>query len=291
MRQPGGPLSLAGMETQAPAGRSIHANGIDIHYIEAGAGPPLILLHGGIVSTNPVWAGHPFAYVSSMDALAAQFRVIAPDARGYGRTVHPGGAIPYTLLADDVAALIAALELDRPAVCGFSDGAMTATVVAIRHPRSVGSLVNHSGYDLLNPDAPTHAMMRQMLGGSPDAKAADPEAAERMFGSSDEMRMTFALMQADHDGSQGDGYWQTLIAETFDRLTQPAGYTFDDLGAVEVPALVLTGDRDQFCTVEEALVAYRALPQGQLAVLPDHGHLITPAAIRATTEFLGRFRR
>lgn len=264
------------------------ANGIDIHYVECGEGEPLVLLHGGIVSTNPIWAGHPFAYVSHMEALGQHFRVIAPDARGYGRTVHPGGSIGYTQLADDVAALIEALDLDRPAVCGFSDGGVTATVVGIRHPAAVRAVVNHAGYDLLNPEAPSFTMMRQTLGGAADATRADPDAAERFFGSSDEMRATFGLMKADHDGAQGAGYWKTLIAETFDRCTRSSGYTFADLGRIDVPTLVLTGDRDRFCSVEEGVAAYRALPQGELAVLPDHGHVITTAAIEVTAGFLRR---
>ena len=51
-----------------------------------------VLLHGGLVSTNPIWTGVPVAYAGHMDTLAEHFRVIAPDTRGCGRTVHPGGA-------------------------------------------------------------------------------------------------------------------------------------------------------------------------------------------------------
>src|SRR5438270_69445 len=149
--------------------RTAQANGIDIHYVEAGEGEPLILLDNGMVSTSPIWEGQPFAYASSIGSFAEHFRVIAPDTRGSGRTVHSGGPIPYTLLADDVAALIDALDLDRPLVCGFSDGGETATIVGIRHPESVRAIVNHGGYDLFNPDphAPTIVMTRQMLGGGP----------------------------------------------------------------------------------------------------------------------------
>jgi pimeloyl-ACP methyl ester carboxylesterase len=269
-------------------GGSVRANGIDIHYVESGAGEPLLLLHGGIVSTNAIWDGHPFAHVSHFATLAAHFRVIAPDARGYGRTVHPGGPIPYSQLADDVFALIGALGLERPSIAGFSDGGVTATIAAIREPDRFRALVNHAAYDFFNPEAPSFAMMRGMLGGSPDATAADPDAAARAFESSDDMRATFALMRADHDGAQGAGHWRTLIAETFDRCTRSPGYTFADLRAITTPALILTGDRDHFCTVEEGVRAYRALPDGELAVLPGHGHLVTPAAIATTIEFLER---
>src|SRR5215472_17785043 len=113
--------------------RTVHANGIDIHYLEAGAGEPLLLLHGGVVSTNPIWTGVPVAYASHMDTLAQHFRVIAPDTRGCGKTVHSGGAVSFDLLADDVAALIDALDLERPVITGFSEGGITATILGMRH--------------------------------------------------------------------------------------------------------------------------------------------------------------
>src|SRR5215469_7405642 len=118
-----------GIQARQHHGRCVHANGIDIHFVEAGEGEPLLLLDNAMVSTNPIWASVPFAYASFMGTLAEHFRVIAPDTRGSGRSVHPGGPITSTLLADDVVALIEALTLDRPLICGFSDGGETATLV------------------------------------------------------------------------------------------------------------------------------------------------------------------
>ena len=277
------------MATQAlqREGRYVHANGIDIHYVEAGQGEPLLLLDNAMVSTNPIWASLPFAYASFTGTLAEHFRVIAPDARGSGKSVHSGGPIPYALLADDVAALIEALKLDQPLICGFSDGGETATIVGIRNPGSVRAIVNHAGYDLFNsdPQAPAIAMTRQMLGGSADATQADPELSASRAG---ELRAMFELMQSDHDSAQGAGHWKTVVAHTFDRITQPHGYTVDDLHTITAPTLILTGDRDPFCTVEEGAAAYRALPAGELAVLPDTGHLITPAAVQTMIGFFER---
>jgi pimeloyl-ACP methyl ester carboxylesterase len=210
--------------------------------------------------------------------------VIAPDARGSGKTVHPGGPIPYSLLADDIAALIKELRLERPLICGFSDGGETATLVGIRSPGSVRAIVNHAGYDLFNPDphAPAIAMTRQMLGGGADAVQADPElSASRSEG----LRAMFDLIRSDHDSAQGAGHWKTVVAQTYDRITQPHGYTLDDTAAITVPALILVGDRDPFCTVEEGAAIYRKLGAGELAVLPGTGHLITAAAVRTIIDF------
>jgi pimeloyl-ACP methyl ester carboxylesterase len=257
-------------------GHYVLADGIDVHYVEAGHSEPLLLLNNAMVSTNPVWARHPFAYGPHKDTLAKHVRVIAPDTRGSGKTVHSGGPITYTLLADDVVALIDALDLYQPLICGFSDGGQTATIVGIRSPESVRAIVNHAGYDLFNPQAPSVAMTRQMLGGSPDATEAGPEAIARICEQSPDLRSMFEMMKSDHDSTQGPGHWEKVIAQTFERITQSPGYAFEDLHTITPPTLILVGDRDQLCAVEEGVTAYRALQDGELSVLPDTGHLIHP---------------
>jgi pimeloyl-ACP methyl ester carboxylesterase len=269
--------------------RSVHANGIEIHYLEAGEGEPLVLLHGGVVSTNPIWTGVPISYASHMATLAAHFRVIAPDTRGAGRTVHSDGTVTFDLLADDVAALIDALGLDRPLVAGFSEGGITATVLAIRHPGSARAIINDAGYDAFDPRAATLAKMRQMLGGSPDAADADPDAATRFFSQSAEMQGVFELMKADEDSGQGKDHWKDYLRLAFHRLTRPPGYTMHDLGAIRAPTLIIVGDRDEFCSVEEGARAYRALAEGELAVVPATGHVITPRLVELMVEFLERW--
>ena len=156
--------------------------------------------------------------------------------------------------------------------------------MGIRHPGSVRAIVNHGGYDLFNPDphAPAITMTRQMLGGSADAIQADPDLTASR---SPELRAMFELMKSDHDSAQGAGHWKMVIAQTFDRIVQPHGYTVANMRAISVPALILAGDRDPFCTVEDGAAACRALPAGRLAVLPGTGHLITPAAVQATIDF------
>jgi pimeloyl-ACP methyl ester carboxylesterase len=269
-------------------GHCVGANGIDIHYIEQGDGQPLVLLHGGMVSSNPIWTGVPVAYATHMDTLAEHFRVIAPDTRGCGKTAHSGGPITFDLLADDVAALIDALRLEWPLIAGFSEGAITATVLGIRHPGAARAIVNHAGFDAFDPEAPTLAMMRQILGGSPNATEPDPDAAARAFEASEQMRPLLALMKRDQDGGQGEGHWRTYLRLAWDRTTQHPGYTYADLAEITAPTLILAGDRDDFCSVEQAIAAYRPLPDGALAILPGHGHYIPPAAIRTTVEFFER---
>ena len=130
--------------------------------------------------------------------------------------------------------------------------------------------------------------MRQILGGSPQATEADPDAAAAGFAQSPEMQAMFELLKADQDGAQGEGHWREYLRLAFYRTTRSPGYTFADLGEIAAPTLILVGDRDQFCTAEEALTAYRSLKHGELAVLPNTGHIITADAIDATINFLER---
>ncbi len=221
-------------------------------------------------------------------ALSKHFRVIAPDTRGSGATVHGGGTASFDVLADDVVALIDALGLERPLLAGFSEGGATATMVALRHPDLPRALVNHAGFDYFDPAGPVPQGVRLMFGGRPDATEADPDAAARNFASIPPMAATFATMQADYGHAQGEGHWRTYLGLFFDRSVAPLGSTVDDFGRITAPTLVLTGDRDMFCSVEAACVAYRKLPTGELGIVPNTGHEITGAIVDSMIEFLVR---
>jgi pimeloyl-ACP methyl ester carboxylesterase len=270
----------------ATSEHEIEANGLRIHYVEAGAGEPLLLLHGGMASTGAAWAGYGWGWVDHLGAFARHFRVLAPDTRGHGRTRNPGVPMSYALLADDWAAFIAALGLERPLVCGFSDGGIAATVMAIRHPGVARALVNIAGYDVFNPQAHGFVRLRRRMGGSPDATAADPD----YFASKSAEQDWFKRMVRDLDEAQGEGAWRSLLCDVFPMWTQPMTYTLADWATITIPTLVLVGDRDYYCTPEEGVAAYRALPHGELCILPHLDHLITPLVRDVALDFLLRQR-
>jgi pimeloyl-ACP methyl ester carboxylesterase len=115
------------------AGRYAEVNGINLYYEVHGAGRPLILLHGGLGS------GEMFGPV--LPQLAERHRVVAPDLQGHGRTADIDRPIDIRLMADDIAALIDHLGLDKPDVVGYSLGGGVAVQVAVRHPHKVRRLV------------------------------------------------------------------------------------------------------------------------------------------------------
>jgi pimeloyl-ACP methyl ester carboxylesterase len=118
--------------TKAP-GQYTKVNGVNLYYEIHGTGRPLVLLHGGLGS------GDMFAPV--LPRLAASHQVILPDLQGHGRTADIDRPIDVRLMADDIAALIDHLKLDRPDVVGFSLGGGVALHTAARYPDKVRRLV------------------------------------------------------------------------------------------------------------------------------------------------------
>jgi len=104
---------------------TIHVNNIDLYYEKAGSGPPLILLHGNGESHK--------IFRKAMEQFAAHYTVYAIDSRSHGKSTRVK-ELHYTDMADDVAAFIAALGLEKPMLYGFSDGGIIGLLLAIEHP-------------------------------------------------------------------------------------------------------------------------------------------------------------
>lgn len=110
---------------------TVRTNDIETYYESHGEGPPLVFVHGAWVDRR-MWE-------PQVAALAGEYRVITYDLRGHGRT-GPSAERNYTveLLAADLRALIDALDLERPVVCGLSLGGMVAQLYAVRYDELSG---------------------------------------------------------------------------------------------------------------------------------------------------------
>lgn len=111
---------------------TVRANGIRQHYVEAGSGPPVILLHG-----FPLYW---YQWRQLIPLLAPRFRVIAPDLRGYGATEKPPGGYDKRTMAADLRALMETLGIERAAIVGHDRGARVATRFAKDHADATASL-------------------------------------------------------------------------------------------------------------------------------------------------------
>jgi pimeloyl-ACP methyl ester carboxylesterase len=251
------------------SGGLVESNGAELFYEEHGAGPPLVLIHGAFCASaawNPV--------LPQLDGL----RVITPDSRGHGRSSNPGGTLSYAQLADDVAALIEALGLERPVVGGYSDGGQVTLEFGARHPGVARGLVIGAALPDLDP---IRESLKAFLGAD-DTGTPDVAAVDATFGDSAE------TLRSWHPG--GEEQWRRLVVQTAPMWLDYEGLAPDALAAIEAPALVLAGDRDDELAPLDAVVAlYRALPNGELAICPMAGH-VTPVT-RARAGIFGALVR
>jgi len=142
-------------------GQYAQVNGLNLYYETHGTGRPLILLHGGLGS------GEMFGPIIS--TLADHHQVIIPDLQGHGRTADIDRPLDVRLMADDIAALIDHLGLDRPDVVGYSLGGGVAMLTAIKYPGKVGRLVSASA------NIRRSAIYPEMLGQQGQVSAAAAE--------------------------------------------------------------------------------------------------------------------
>jgi len=257
------------------SGGSIEANGAELYYEAQGEGPPLVLIHGGLGSSK--------TWQMLVPHLVDSFRVITPDTRGHGRSTNPAGKLSYALLADDVAALIAALGLVHPIVGGWSDGGQIALEFGARHPGIAAGLVVGAAYPEFRDSGLLEAN-RQLLGadeaGRPDIAAL--EANLRGFTS---------LLKSCHPG--GEPQWQEVVRQTAPMWLDYAGLTADELHRIAIPVLVLAADRDSLVPLDLMVALYRMLDNAELAVCPHatHGGPLTASRAEVFADMIRDFAR
>ena len=201
------------------------------HFIEEGAGEPLVLLHGN---------GEDGSYFArQFPALSPYFRVIAPDTRGHGRT--PRGEAPFTIgqFAQDLSVLLDRLGIGRAHLLGFSDGGNIALTFALKYPGRVGKLVL-------------------------DGANLDPSGVKRSVQLPIEIGYTIARRFAGrHDGARRK-------AELLGLMVNEPQIRPEELARITAPTLVIAGERDMIREAHTRLIA-RSIPGAQLAILPgDH---------------------
>ena len=233
------PVSVLAAESPPPhasvygsnpaAGAYFEHDGVRLYYEVYGQGPPLLLIHGNGAN---IWSmKHQIAYFSQ------HYQVIAMDSRDHGRSGDAKDALTFEAMADDQVALLDYLHAGPALVLGWSDGAIEALLLAMRHPDKVTKV----------------AAMAANL---------DPEGLAPQF-----LKLLGPPRKADpaHVPTRPD---------RVDALDRDEPHIKPEaLEAIAAPVLVLAADHDAIAD-EHTLEIYHHLPNSQLVIFPDATHMI-----------------
>ncbi|MHA2030843.1 MAG: alpha/beta fold hydrolase [Candidatus Kariarchaeaceae archaeon] len=243
-------------------GKYISINGMKMYYFETGIGHPTILIHGGAGTGEMNWA-------NLIRLLENDYRLIVPDSRGHGRSDNPLRKLGYKIMAEDYIQLIRDLGLQKPNIIGFSDGAEIALYLGSKYSDEIGSLVVTGAVADLGED--WKLVMKNEWGILGPGKV-DFDLLRKAFGSYlDVMKKEFSYVY-------GENYWKEYFEIVSEFWWDSTEYlTDEDIKNIQVPTLVMQGDRDPGCSVERAVQIYRLISNAELAIAPNsnHGYPIT----------------
>ena len=203
---------------QTGTGTYADVNGLRMYYETHGSGRPVVLLHGGL--------GNGAMFGPNIPRLAADHTVVLPDLQAHGRTADIDRPLDIRLMADDIAALIDHLGLEKPDIVGYSLGGGVAFFTAVRHPEKVGRLVMASAH--INSDAMPQEMRAQQA-------QVNASAAEFM-----KETPMYELYQAVAPHPEHFG---RLLDKIGSAMSQPFDYS-SELRGIGVPTMIVCADAE-----------------------------------------------
>jgi pimeloyl-ACP methyl ester carboxylesterase len=223
-------------------GTYLQLGAVQTWYDEHGEGPPLVLLHGGLVDAR--------FFAPNLAPLAERFRVYTPERRGHGHTPDVPGPITYQLMADDTVAFLDAVVGGPADLVGHSDGAVVAMLVAMQRPELVKRLVMISG-----------------------GFNKSGEAAPGMEWNVDEIAAFLAPAYGEVS-PDGVDHFKVVATKIGEMAAAEPNLQASELAKVTQRSLVVFSD-DDLVTLAHAVEMYEALPNAELAVVPGTSHFLT----------------
>ncbi len=221
-------------------------NGINMYYEIHGEGSPLVLIHGG-GSTIQTSFGH------ILPMLAKNHRVIAVELQAHGHTGDREAPESFEQDADDVAALLGYLKINKADLLGFSNGGSTAMRVAIQHPQLVNKLIVIAGL------SKREGLIKGFFEGMENATINDMPVF-----------LQDAFMKINNDSAK----LLNMFNKDKQRMLTFRDWKDEDLASIKAPSLLIVGDRD-VVTTEHTLQMSRLIPNARLLVVPgSHGDYI-----------------
>jgi len=234
-----------------PAVRSGYApvNGLRIYYEVHGSRVsgqvPVVLMHGGGSTIET-------SFAKLIPQLARSREVIAFEQQGHGHTADvEGRAFSFEQSADDAAGLLEYLKVERADFVGYSNGGTIALAVGVRHPEKVRKLVIVSG--MFKRDGMAEGFWEGMGHATLETMPGELKAAYVKVAPHPEQLPVF-------------------FEKSVKRMMEFQDWPVERLKGIEVPTLVMVGDKD-VVRVEHGVEMARAMPRGELAVLPGTDHM------------------
>jgi 3-oxoadipate enol-lactonase len=248
-------------------------SGTRLHYVMSGEGPPILLLHGFTLD-HRIWR-------RQIEGLSSRFRVVAYDARGFGKSELPRGE-PYHHCRD-AAELCKKLGLSRVVVVGHSIGAHQMLELALLRPNLVVGWAGICSSGLAGL-AFTDDLQALFAAIRTKASTGDVEGAKKIWKAGDWFAPAYArpdvARELDAILSEYSG-WQWTHDNPSRPLDPPAA---SRLSEVRVPALIVTGGKDLPYNDQVAALLREGLPHATSVHIPDAGHIApmeTPEEITA----------
>lgn len=254
--------------------RTVSIGGVETHYLEAGAGEPLVLIHGGGAGADARgnWAG-------CIPAYAERFRVLAVDMIGFGRSARPDPATysyGQTNRNRHMAEFVETVAGGPAYLIGNSMGGATALGVTLTRPELVKKLVlmGAAGLDIANPDA----SQRAALGGYDYT----PEGMRRLVGvlTGPGYAVSDELIAYRHGLTMQPGAREASAAITEHMRGDPMTYPREAIAAVQTPTLVVGGKLDKIAVLARTYGYLELIPNSWGFVLPHTGHWVMMEAPR-----------
>lgn len=269
-----------------PTGRFVTVNGVKLHYLERGEGPPVVLLHGNVVTAED------FRTSGVLNLLAGRHRVIAFDRPGFGYSDRPhGSAWSARAQADLLRDALNVLGMNRPIVLGHSWGAAVALALALNHPDDVRGLVLLSGYyyptlraDVLLSSPPAIPILGDLLRYSISpllGKLLQPRLLKGMFAPLP-VPASFALGSTPNMSVRPG----QIRAESQDGVAMIPGaiamrHRYQEL---TMPVVIMAGAEDRVINAEQPARLHAQIPHSTLRLVPGVGHMIHYAVPEEVAE-------
>jgi len=241
----------------------IEVNGIDLYYeLHGREDADVLVLSNGVLMSTASWA-------LQTPVLSQAYRLLLYDCRGMWQSAHPPGPYSMALHADDLAALLDALDIERAHIGGISYGAEISLVFALRYPERTRDLLVASAVSHIDPLL--EGWMKSWIAA---ARAHDPEML---------FNVTYPLNFSEDWIAQNAASLETALERyrtlDFDAFVELL-LSFSDLDVtgelhhIEVPTLVMVGEEDLLKPRKYAELIVHEIPGAELAVVPRAGHAV-----------------